>query len=47
MNLATALAAIQGLNEVVNEKDARIAALEKSVAELKEIVAELAEKTLR
>jgi len=36
-----ALAAIQGLNEIVQEKDARIAALEKSVAELKEIVGQL------
>src|SRR5262249_21855034 len=39
-----ALAAIQGLNEVVKEKEARIEALEKSVAELKLLVAELAAK---
>jgi hypothetical protein len=39
-----ALAAIQGLNQALTEKDARITALEKSVAELKELVARLAEK---
>jgi hypothetical protein len=39
-----ALAAIKGLNEIVSEKDARITALEKSVTELKQIVARLAEK---
>jgi hypothetical protein len=39
-----ALAAIQGLNQVLKEKDARIAALEKSMAELKAIVRRLAEK---
>jgi trimeric autotransporter adhesin len=36
-----ALAAIQGLNEVVKEKDARIRALEKDVAELKALVSTL------
>ena len=39
-----ALAAIQGLNEIVREKEARIEALEKTVAELKALVGELAEK---
>jgi hypothetical protein len=43
-----ALAAIQGLNqkleESMNEKDARIGALEKNLAELKELVAKLADK---
>jgi hypothetical protein len=41
-----ALAAIQGLNEVVKKKDARITALEKNVAHLMELVEKLArEKT--
>ena len=39
-----ALAAIQGLNEVVKEKESRIAELEKSVKELKEMVRELAKE---
>jgi hypothetical protein len=39
-----ALAAIQGLNQIVQDRDARIAALEKSLAELKEVVANMAEK---
>jgi hypothetical protein len=39
-----ALAAIQGLNEIVKEKDARIAALEKSVAELRELISKVAQK---
>ena len=37
-----ALAAIQGLHQVVQDKDARIASLEKTVAELKRIVESLA-----
>jgi len=37
-----ALAAIKGLHEVVKEKDARIQALEESVAELKKLVSKLA-----
>ena len=36
-----ALAAIQGLNEVVKQKDVRIQALEKDVAELKALVSKL------
>jgi hypothetical protein len=39
-----ALAAIQGLNEVVQEKDAKITALEKRLAELEKLVATLATK---
>jgi len=39
-----ALAAIQGLNQKLEEKDARIAALERSVAELKTLVSGLAQK---
>jgi hypothetical protein len=39
-----ALAAIQGLNQIVQDRDARIAALEKSLAELKEVVANMTEK---
>ena len=39
-----ALAAIQGLNEVVKAKDARIAELERGMAELKTLVNALAEK---
>jgi trimeric autotransporter adhesin len=39
-----ALAAIKGLNEVVKEKDARIAELERGMAELKAVVKTLAEK---
>jgi hypothetical protein len=39
-----ALAAIQGLNEALKEKDARIAALEKSLAELKKIVVDLSNR---
>jgi hypothetical protein len=39
-----ALAAIQGLHQVVQEKDARIAALEKTVEELKRAVEALAAK---
>jgi hypothetical protein len=37
-----ALAAIQGLNLKLEEKDAEIQALKKSVAELKELVGQLA-----
>jgi hypothetical protein len=37
-----ALAAIQGLNQKVEEKEARIRELEKSVSELKELVRDLA-----
>jgi hypothetical protein len=37
-----ALAAIQALNAIVKEKDARISALKKSVNELKELVTRLA-----
>jgi hypothetical protein len=40
-----ALAAIQGLNQKVDDKDAKIQALEKQVAELKEMVKALAEKS--
>ena len=40
-----ALAAIQGLNQVVKEKDARIQALEKDVAELKAVVNSLAKRS--
>ena len=39
-----ALAAIQGLNRKLEERDARIAALEKNVAELKELLAEVIRK---
>ena len=39
-----ALAAIQGLNQKLNEKDAEIEALQQSVAELKQLVQTLAEK---
>ena len=39
-----ALAAIQGLNEVVKEKDTRIQALERDVAELKALVSQLSAK---
>jgi len=39
-----ALAAIQGLNQKLNEKDAEIKALQQSVAELKQLVQTLAEK---
>jgi trimeric autotransporter adhesin len=39
-----ALAAIQGLNQKLNEKDARISALEKELSELKEAVKKLADK---
>jgi hypothetical protein len=39
-----ALAAIQGLNEAVKEKDARIAQLERGMAELKTLVKALTEK---
>jgi len=38
------LAAIQGLNQSLKEKDAQIQALEKSVAELKEMVKTLKTK---
>src|SRR5437588_461132 len=38
-----ALAAIQGLNQVVKEKEARIQALERTVAELKELVTRFTE----
>jgi hypothetical protein len=40
-----ALAAIQGLNEVVKEKEARIATLEKSVDELKKLVTALTQNS--
>ena len=40
-----ALAAIKGLHEVVREKDSRIAALEKSVVELRALVNALIEKS--
>ena len=39
-----ALAAIQGLNEVVKEKDAKIEALEKRLGELEQLVRSMAEK---
>lgn len=39
-----ALAAIQGLNQKLNEKDAEIEALKQSVAELKRMVQTLAQK---
>jgi hypothetical protein len=39
-----ALAAIQGLNQKLNEKDAEIAALKQSVAELKQMLQTLAQK---
>jgi trimeric autotransporter adhesin len=39
-----ALAAIQGLNEKVDEKEQRIRELEKSVRELKELMRDLAAK---
>ena len=39
-----ALAAIQGLNQKLNEKDGEIQALRQSVAELKKLVQSLAEK---
>jgi hypothetical protein len=42
-----ALAAIKGLNEVVMEKDSRIQALEKDVAELKSLVRALVEQPNR
>ena len=38
-----ALAAIQGLNRVVQDKEARIQALERTVAELKELVTRFSE----
>jgi len=40
-----ALAAIQGLNEVVKEKDARISALEKRLANLEKLVSALVPNT--
>ena len=40
-----ALAAIQGLNEIVTEKDAQIRALEKEVAELRAAVNDLLRKS--
>ncbi len=40
-----ALAAIQGLNRKPNEKDAEIQALKQSVAELKETLTHLTQKT--
>jgi len=40
-----ALAAIQGLNEIVKEKDARIQTLEKDVADLKAMVSTLLQKS--
>ena len=40
-----ALAAIQGLNEIVKEKDVRIQALEKEMIELKAAVNSLLQKT--
>jgi phage shock protein A len=39
-----ALAAIQGLNQKLNEKDAEIQALKQSVAELKETLTKLAQQ---
>ena len=42
-----ALAAIQGLNQIVKEKDARIEALEKRLGELEQLVSALAEKETR
>ena len=39
-----ALAAIQGLNEIVREKETRIEALEKTVAELQQAIAGLAQR---
>jgi len=36
-----ALAAIQGLNQKLEEKEARVTALEKTVAELQKVVARL------
>jgi hypothetical protein len=39
-----ALAAIQGLNRKLNEKDAEIQDLKQSIAELKQMVQTLAEK---
>ena len=38
-----ALAAIQGLHEVLKEKEARIQALERTVAELKQLVTRFTE----
>jgi predicted RNase H-like nuclease (RuvC/YqgF family) len=40
-----ALAAIQGLNQKLNEKDAQIQDLKQSLADLKKMVQLLAEKT--
>ncbi len=42
-----ALAAIQGLNQKLDEKDAEIQDLKRSVAELKELVSKLAQTKLQ